>query len=260
MIITDKFVWYHLPKTAGTRTRRHLELFYRSDIIHNSCGLNMPIEEREAHKNHIDSTKNGKDLDWIINFRKLPFWLMSKTNHVSRQHYANNTVLYEKITRMGALELLKNGMALNMHGSKDCGDDYIKNFQHVFDRLAPTVPGRTIIIRQEDFVDDFKKLFDLYPSSHSLKDVHNANLLPFPVHSYFNLEKHKRDPQVITEAGLNHFLSEKTNFHPSHPANKIDLKDIYSLTDKELTDMYANNPQWAKLEQQLYPSFPEFLQ
>ena len=84
MIITDKFVWFHLPKTAGTNTRALLQLFYSGEIIYNSCKKSDTFEKRNAHLSKIPKELDDKDRDWIINFRKLPYWLISHINHLAR--------------------------------------------------------------------------------------------------------------------------------------------------------------------------------
>jgi hypothetical protein len=78
MVIGKRFVWAHLPKTAGMATTRLFKLFPEL-IVHvdpeNSNDMHIPFNKREEEV-------RGKLL--AMNFRRLPFWVLSRAQHVAR--------------------------------------------------------------------------------------------------------------------------------------------------------------------------------
>jgi len=82
MIITSKLIWVHLPKTAGTTTER---LFVASGLPllwndpQSSYVKHLPVSD------HPDFARLPMDDQrLIVNFRRLPFWLLSNYHHKSQ--------------------------------------------------------------------------------------------------------------------------------------------------------------------------------
>jgi hypothetical protein len=78
MVIGPKFVWAHLPKTGGTLTARVLQLF--PELIdevdwHGSPGKHRPFTA-------VEDQLAGRLL--VMNFRRLPTWVISWYNHRAR--------------------------------------------------------------------------------------------------------------------------------------------------------------------------------
>ena len=260
MIITDKFVWFHLPKTAGTNTRKLLSQFYIDDIIYNSVGINSV--NGQAHISEIpDEFQDLSDSkDWIINFRKLPFWLISHINHEAR-----STKYTGDLSRSYALSCFKSGRNLR----HNLADQTLSNFMPVFDRLSPTVRGRVIVIKQEYYNSCIKDVLSLYETNRNLESYNipqslkidkSKNLHPHFVDMYRNISKSR--VQKIDANGLDHFLSRRRNYHPESTKNLLyDDIDIPELSNDDIDTIYRNNPYWARLEQTLYgETFPKFLQ
>ncbi len=239
MIITDKFVWFHLPKTAGTHTRKLLVEFYGDEVLYNAVktpqgktrdrkGRDTLGNPAKAHLLAIPGQfADFKSKDWIINFRKLPSWLISKTNHVSRK----GRIVGEKATRL-AQEAFQEGKSIykvTQSSVEQCNcqslraDDTLRKFMHVFHRMSPTVPGRVIIINQENYTKDFKKVLELYPPK--------------------NLDKNKY--QLIE--------NQRLNYHPHNRSNLLEINVEYNKLDKQsLAKIYEANPLWTSIERQIY--------
>jgi hypothetical protein len=78
MVIGEKFAWAHLPKTGGSAT---LELFLLFPEVIEFADL------EEANVKHVTFVERedkigGKTL--ALNIRRLPFWVLSRAQHVSR--------------------------------------------------------------------------------------------------------------------------------------------------------------------------------
>jgi hypothetical protein len=78
MVIGERFAWAHLPKTAGSATTQLFRLFPELIVFGDfgeSNDKHTPFSEREAQI-------AGKVL--AMNFRRLPFWVLSRAQHVAR--------------------------------------------------------------------------------------------------------------------------------------------------------------------------------
>ena len=79
MIITNSLVWHHLPKTAGTTTE---SLFLASGVNllwndpQSSPLKHLPPAEH-PHASHLPLA----DQHCVLNFRRLPYWLLSNFQH-----------------------------------------------------------------------------------------------------------------------------------------------------------------------------------
>ena len=79
MIITNQLCWFHLPKTAGTTTEN---LFKRSGIPilwnddQSSPLKHLPLSEHPS-KSELPLVSQHR----VVNFRRLPFWLLSNIQH-----------------------------------------------------------------------------------------------------------------------------------------------------------------------------------
>lgn len=79
MIISEKLVWFHLPKTAGTTTDR---LFTASRIplsIQDSQSSYVKHLPLNLHPNRQNISIESKQP--VVNFRRLPYWLLSNYHH-----------------------------------------------------------------------------------------------------------------------------------------------------------------------------------
>jgi hypothetical protein len=78
MVIGERFVWAHLPKTAGMATARLFKLFPELIVFvdpEDTNDMHTPFSQR------ADQIQ-GKML--AMNFRRLPVWVLSRAQHVAR--------------------------------------------------------------------------------------------------------------------------------------------------------------------------------
>ncbi|KZR73250.1 hypothetical protein PMIT1320_01841 [Prochlorococcus marinus str. MIT 1320] len=96
LIITKNLAWYHLPKTAGTTTDK---LFEASGLpLLWNDPQDSPVKHLPPHEHPFGFDLPLNDVRKLINFRRLPSWLLSNYHH--------------KLTKMGLQlsdEQMRNG-------------------------------------------------------------------------------------------------------------------------------------------------------
>jgi hypothetical protein len=130
LVIGERFAWAHLPKTGGMATAELFRIFPEL-IVHGDF-------EEDNSKHTLFSEREdmvrGKTL--AMNLRRLPFWVLSRAQHVSRWGVYPD---YKPIPMATAAEL----------AASDLADDRLRLY---------TDEGRFTIgrwIRMEQLVDDF---------------------------------------------------------------------------------------------------------
>jgi hypothetical protein len=78
MVIGDRFAWAHLPKTGGSAT---LKLFLLFPDLVEFADVEDSNEKHTTFKERQNEVA-GKTL--LMNLRRLPFWVLSRAQHVSR--------------------------------------------------------------------------------------------------------------------------------------------------------------------------------
>ncbi len=147
MIITDKFIFWHLPKCAGTTTRNIFNIVFGEDVLYDSANGGL-FHGSEVPKEFTED----KERDWIINFRKLPTFLLSKTNHTYRD------MIYNFNKRID----IEEAKAAYMKGHtyqrerEITGDEVIKQYMFIFDN------PKTKVIRQEHYRYDLLNVLSCY--------------------------------------------------------------------------------------------------
>jgi hypothetical protein len=154
MIYSDKFVWIHIPKCAGSKIWRLFAKYYscNHDIHQDPIGFkNDPLirwHHSIAQRENSDIEFSLGDRDVICSFRRLPSWLESRYNY--------------EVQRTPNLphdpKRLLKGYFLNADGSERHADHIIKNF--LYPKLFQNSNVR--FIRVEFFKKDFKKIFSDY--------------------------------------------------------------------------------------------------
>ena len=145
MIITDKFVWLHFPKCAGTLTESLLRKIIPSH-------LNAEFDEIVAKEypsvrwhNTVDERQNkiGRilaDRDVISNFRRLPNWMLS--------------IVHFNVVRRGPKtpkELYVNGFYFHETGHKMFAEAMVERYC-----------GSNFWLRTECLADDICQVFSRY--------------------------------------------------------------------------------------------------
>ncbi len=151
MIYTDKFVWIHLPKCAGSKTEQLFRTYFTEedgvfqDIVNPnvdpSISWHDTIAEREARDTEFKL--GGRTV--ICQFRRLPAWLESKFNF----EVARNPKIAP------SPELLLEGKFPESSGHMNHVDVYVNKW------LPPSILNSQNLrfIRTEHFKSDFKSAF-----------------------------------------------------------------------------------------------------
>jgi hypothetical protein len=78
MVIGEKFAWAHLPKTGGMATADLFRLFPEL-IVHGDFE-----EDNTKHTLFSEREEMVRGKALAMNFRRLPFWVLSRAQHVAR--------------------------------------------------------------------------------------------------------------------------------------------------------------------------------
>lgn len=119
MVIGEKFVWAHMPKTGGNTTAKMFELF-KDKLIH--------FDELSEHNKHDTFTRKEKKLNQaftdkskILNIRRLANWTLSLAQHQKR--YSNIDIVPDEMSE-GKIRITDGKGGYKLHRM----DDYIKRF------------------------------------------------------------------------------------------------------------------------------------
>lgn len=77
MVIGHRFAWAHLPKAAGTATAAMFAIF--QDLV---VSIDSP-EDVDAHVTFADRAEEVAGKRLVLNFRRLPSWVLSRAWYVS---------------------------------------------------------------------------------------------------------------------------------------------------------------------------------
>ncbi len=211
MIITDRFIFWHLPKCAGTTTRNILSTVFKNEIILDSSREpGMVFHQQDIPQQFT----NDKERDWIINFRRLPAFLLSKTNHTYREMIYN---FNERMDPTKCKELYVEGYTYQRE-REITADEVLEPYQYIFDN------PNTKIIRQEHYKDDLIKVLKEYDYD-----------LPYTLAT-----ETLGDAQYISRL-LKHGQGKEMKL-----LKKIDLNKDQSIKIRQ------TNPNWSKLERKVY--------
>ena len=190
MVIGERFAWAHLPKTAGSAT---LELFRLFPELIEFADLDPGNAKHSTFKQREQEVA-GRML--AMNLRRLPFWVLSRAQHVSRWGVYPD---YQPIPMASPQELSESDfpddrIALYTDGGRFRIDRWLR-VEHLAD----------------DFVEFVSELTEVTPAQRD-----SVSRLPF-------VNAHEYDHELGTW-----------------------------FTPEQIERMYARNPVWAGLEQELY--------
>jgi hypothetical protein len=78
MVIGERFAWAHLPKTGGSATLELFQLFPEPILL-------ADLEDsNEKHTRFAERAADVAGKQLVMNIRRLPFWVLSRAQHVSR--------------------------------------------------------------------------------------------------------------------------------------------------------------------------------
>ncbi|QIL89860.1 hypothetical protein GNX18_08925 [Microbulbifer sp. SH-1] len=153
MIYSDKFVWLHFPKNAGTKVEKIFSEYFsdRKDIFQDSIDgddSNSFWHDAIFDRERRDSSFSVGDREVVICVRRLRTWLVSRYNYEKKRSpsiphdYSN----------------LLTGRFFESNGYLNHADYYVeKYFSGVKDRAE-----KISFIRIENFAEDFRRVFGSY--------------------------------------------------------------------------------------------------
>ena len=84
MVISDKFIWLHLGKTGGDFTHYLFQKHLSEHLLHIDS-ISQPSKHIHLASVNIKYPEyNVLEKDLILNFRKLPSWIISNNRHKIR--------------------------------------------------------------------------------------------------------------------------------------------------------------------------------
>lgn len=228
MIITDRFIFWHLPKCAGTTTRNILSTVFKNELIFDSSlEPGMVFHQQDIPQQFT----NDKERDWIINFRKLPAFLLSKTNHTYREMIYN---FNERIDPAKCKELYLEGYTYQRE-REITADEVLEPYQYIFDN------PNTKIIRQEHYKDDLIKVLKEYDY-----DLHHNMAITEPTICQLRQSAYQGATETLRDARhVSHLLEHGQG-------KEIKLLKKIDLDKDQLIKIRQTNPNWANLERRLY--------
>ena len=78
MVVGERFAWAHLPKTAGMATAKLFGLFPELVLYSD------PEDTNDIHTPFTERADEVQGKVLAMNFRRLPMWVLSRAQHVSR--------------------------------------------------------------------------------------------------------------------------------------------------------------------------------
>lgn len=151
MIYSQKFVWLHFPKCAGSKIEQLFKTYFSrqedifQDVIDTEKDSSFSWHDSVADREARDPAFRLEDRMVICPFRKLPFWLESRYNFEAQR----NPHLPHRP------EILLEGKFLEANGMENHADVYVQKY------LPPPIlkSGKVRFLRTEYFEQDFKSIF-----------------------------------------------------------------------------------------------------
>jgi hypothetical protein len=180
LIIGDRFIWLHLPKTGGTSASRLFAELGISTIVADDQSLDCKHESIEARLPDWDYSSETRSL--FITLRRLPQWLLSDWHH--------------KRLKMGLdipFEPVKSGLfySLRLGGVWVAADYWMRYFriesctgvirlehlhEDVRDQIVPLLPpGTSPLHFPQDNVNRYSRDLSTYFTAVDLRRIYNSN-------------------------------------------------------------------------------------
>ena len=180
MIIGDRFIWLHLPKTGGTSASRLFAELAIPSVVADDQSLDIKHESIEARIPDWEPEQNSKPI--YITLRRLPQWLLSDWHH--------------KKLKMGLdipFEPARSGLfySLRLGGVWVAADYWMRYFhiehctgvirlEHLEDdvqaKIAPLLPRDTPPLRfPKDNVNHYSRQLSAFFSPSDLKRIYENN-------------------------------------------------------------------------------------
>lgn len=194
MVISEKFIWLHLGKTGGNFTHCIFQKYLKKHLIHIDSISDPNKHIHLANANTKYPQYNILEKDLIINFRKLPSWIISNNRHKIRAKNITERKTLQQIvdwSNMGFV-YVNEKQDINNFNSWIKPDDVLHHYTR--DKYPK------FFIRTEYLIDDFNKIMSQYIPNLKIDD----NINPI------NVNKNTFD-----------FLIEKQNIETIYSTNPM---------------------------------------
>jgi hypothetical protein len=230
MIITDKIIWPHIPKTAGCKTREIFLNAYRDKVLLNTNDITSLKQPQVPHSQEIPKKFRNKKRKCVVGFRGLFSWLMSKANY----HFVMGDV---NVSRQEIIDMLREGKTLHANGETQTGDEFISRWMDFINPsngvYSDILDHEPIFIRQEYYEKDMRKALLL--QEHYLTDQ--------VLNEQFTLRNNSISDCIMYQGQMGKELTEDKM--------TVRVKDL-ELTEELVEYIYAQNPLWDQLEGKIY--------
>ena len=191
MVISEKFIWLHLGKTGGNFTHCIFQKYLIEHLLHIDCISDPNKHLHLAHANIKYPQYNVLEKDLILNFRKLPSWIISNNRHKIRAKNIKDTKVLQNIvtwSNMGFV-YMNNQQDINNLSSWIKPDDVLHHYTQ--DKYPK------FFIRTEYLVKDFNEIISNYIPNIKIND----NIRPINVNrDGFNFQIEKPNIEAIYSA------------------------------------------------------------
>ena len=156
MVISEKFIWLHLGKTGGNFTHCIFQKYLEKHLIHIDS-----IHDPNKHI-HLDNANikypqyNILEKDLILNFRKLPSWIISNNRHKIRSKNIKETKTLQQIVNWSNMGFvyINEKQDINNFNSWIKPDEVLRRYTQ--DKYPK------FFIRTEYLIEDFNKIISQY--------------------------------------------------------------------------------------------------
>lgn len=168
MIVSDRWIWLHVPKCAGTATEKILHGAFGADpsVHFDAVGAAHPViwHDGLADRAVRDPGFGPAGRAVVANIRRLPSWLLSRV-HFEVQRYGHAAVVSRAVLCSGRFRPVPKGVA--------------KPLRKADQELARYAPGVTHWLRTEHLAEDVGRAFGVEVPPRGGRDKLNATTLDY---------------------------------------------------------------------------------
>ena len=224
MVIGERFVWGHIPRTGGDITSMMFEQCFKMGMINSRDSI------ADTHKHDHFSLRNVEDREKVLNIRRLPSFVMSWMVMMSGKLRFSDSLCFS-------------------------GGVFIPD-RPVFEKH---IGGKFVCLpvpTKEQLLGDLeydKRFTSVYGPLHSFPDLYLTLFEAETVCKWIRTEYLLNDFKAMIESFG--FMEANKIVIPSNTSKKpmnYDHRIEQFFTQKELERLYANNPFWLSVEERLF--------
>ncbi|WP_102226348.1 hypothetical protein [Acidimangrovimonas sediminis] len=168
MIVSDRWIWLHVPKCAGTATEKILHAAFEDDpeVVFDAVAPGLPVIWHDGLADRAARVEGfaprGRAV--VANIRRLPLWLLSRV-HFEVQRYGPEAIVRREVLVSGRFRPVPLGVP--------------KPLRRADDELARYLPGVTHWLRTEHLAEDIPAAFGITVPRRRARDRVNATTLEY---------------------------------------------------------------------------------